>query len=64
MLNYNIYTIIIIMFSESKVTDVYCMADDFCKEFSSQQKKYMIEDGKTKYRNKPNRMSDAKIMVR
>ena len=21
------------MFSESKVTEIYCMADDFCKEF-------------------------------
>ena len=21
------------MFSEAKVTEIYCMADDFCKEF-------------------------------
>jgi len=32
------------MFSESKVTEIYCMADDFCKGFTLQQKKYMIED--------------------
>ena len=51
------------MFPESKVTEIYCMADDFCKEFVLQQKKYMIEDKKTKHRNKPNRMSDAEIMV-
>ena len=51
------------MFSESKVTEIYCMADDFCKEFVLQQKKYMIEDKKTRHRNKPNRMSDAEIMV-
>ena len=51
------------MFPESKVTEIYCMADDFCKEFTLQQKKYMIEDKKTKHRNKPNRMSDAEIMV-
>ena len=38
------------------------MADDFCKEFVLQQKKYMIEDKKTRHRNKPNRMSDAEIM--
>ena len=38
------------------------MADDFCKEFTLQQEKYMIEDKKTKHRNNPNRMSDA-IMV-
>ena len=30
------------MFSESKVTEIYCMADDFCKEFTLQQEKYMI----------------------
>ena len=31
------------MFPESKVTEIYCMADDFCKEFTLQQEKYMIE---------------------
>ena len=51
------------MFPESKVTEIYCMADDFCKEFALQQEKYMIEDSKKKHRNKPNRMSDAEIMV-
>ncbi|CAG9890620.1 Mobile element protein [Bacteroides ovatus] len=39
------------------------MTDDFYKEFVLQQEKYMIEEKKTKHRNKPNRMSDAKIMV-
>ena len=51
------------MFPESKVTEIYCMADDFCKEFTFQQEKYMIEYKKTKHRNKLNRMSDAEIMV-
>ena len=51
------------MFPESKVTEIYCMADDFCKEFVLQQEKYMIEDKKIRHRNKPNRMSDAEIMV-
>ena len=51
------------MFPESKVTEIYCMADDFCKEFTLQQEKYMIEDKNTRHRNKPNRMSDAEIMV-
>ena len=31
------------MFPESKVTEIYCMADDFCKEFTLQQEKYMIK---------------------
>ena len=29
------------MFPESKVTEIYCMADDFCKEFVLQQEKYI-----------------------
>ena len=51
------------MFPESKVTGIYCMADDFCKEFTFQQEKYMIGYKQTKHRNKLNRMSDAEIMV-
>ena len=51
------------MFPESKITEIYCMVDDFCKEFTFQQEKYMVEDKKQKHRNKPNRMSDAEIMV-
>ena len=51
------------MFSEDKVTEIYCMADDFCKEFAKVQEKYMVEDKNHKHRNKPNRMSDAEIMV-
>lgn len=51
------------MFSKAKVTEIYCMADDFCKEFTLQQKKYMVEDKTYKHRNKPNRMNDAEIMV-
>ncbi len=32
------------MFPESKVTEIYCMADDFCKEFAVQQEKYGSSD--------------------
>ena len=51
------------MFSEVKVTELYCMANDFCKEFALQQEKYTVEDRKCKHRNKQNRMNDAEIMV-
>ena len=33
------------MFSEAKVTEIFCMADDFCKEFAKVQGKYMVETG-------------------
>ena len=53
------------MFSEAKVTEIYCLADDFCKEFSKYQEKHMFSTSpkKGKHRNKPNRMSDAEIML-
>ena len=50
MLNYKIEAIVT-LFPESKITEIYCMADDFCKEFALQQEKYILEDEKTKHRN-------------
>lgn len=38
------------MFSESKVTGIYCMTDDFCKEFAKVQEKYMVKDKSFKHR--------------
>ena len=39
------------MFPKFKVTEIYCMADDLCKEFALQQKKYMVENKNCKHRN-------------
>ena len=53
------------MFSEDKVTEIFYLADEFCKFFNASQEKSMLEapkDGK-KHRRKPNRMSDAEIIV-
>ena len=30
------------MSTEDKITEIYCMADDFCKVFDAQMKKYTI----------------------
>lgn len=49
------------MFSEDKVTEIFCLTDEFCKFFDVQQEKTMIEalqDGK-RHRRKPNPKSDA-----
>lgn len=51
------------MFSESEVTEICCMADDFCEGFTLQQKKYMVADKKPQHCKNPNRMSDAEIMT-
>ena len=53
------------MFSEDKVTEIFCLADEFCKFFDTQQEKSMLKapvDDK-RHRCKPNRMSDAEIIV-
>lgn len=53
------------MFSEDKVTEIFYLADESCKFFDAQQEKSMLEspeDGK-KHRRKPNRLSDAEIIV-
>ncbi len=44
------------MFPEDKVTEIYCMADDFCKEFAKVQENYMIEDKSRRHRNRPSRI--------
>ena len=36
------------MFSDNKVTEIFCLADDFCKFFDSQVKKYTLTDQKSK----------------
>ena len=53
------------MFSEDKVTEIYCLSYDFCKEFARHQENYMLKNTSknVKHRNKPNRMSDAEIMI-
>ena len=53
------------MFSEAKVTEIYCIADDFCKEIAKYQKNHTFPNSPKngKHRNKPNRMSDAEIML-
>jgi hypothetical protein len=49
------------MFTGPKVTEIYCRTDVFCKKFTSEQEKYMVEDKHHHHRNKPNRMNDAEI---
>ena len=38
------------MFSETKITEIYCMTDDFCKRNGRiSGKKYMVEDKDIEY---------------
>ena len=47
-----------------KITEIYCIADDFCKEFSKEIKKHQIlpNDGK-RHRNRSFTLSDAEIIT-
>lgn len=52
------------MFTDNKVTEIYCLADDFCKFFDSLLKRYSLESPTTKrnYYRAP-RMSKAEVML-
>ena len=53
------------MFTEVKVTEIYCLADDFCKYFDSIVEKYAIDTTNTikrKY-HRDNRLSKAEVML-
>lgn len=51
------------MITEDKVTEIFCMADDFCKFFDAQMRKYTIRDaGRRKY-HRDSTMSRAEIMT-
>ena len=45
------------MFSEAKVTEIYCIADNFCKEFAKYQKNHTFpnspKNGKHFFEKKP-----------
>jgi hypothetical protein len=54
------------MFTDSKVTEMYCLADDFCKLFDKQIRIYSISDtqkpGVRKY-HRDSTMSESGIMT-
>ena len=52
------------MLTDDKIIEIYCIADDFCKEFAQEIKnlKKLPEDGK-KRRNRSCEMSDSEIMT-
>ena len=47
-----------------KITEIFCIADDFCKSFSQEFEKYQIQanDGK-KHRKRKFQMSDSEIIT-
>ena len=53
----------IAMITEVKVTEIFCMADDFCKFFDAMTAKYALKPtGKRKY-HRDSTMSKAEVML-
>ena len=51
------------MITEDKVTEIFCMADDFCKFFDAMTIKYTLKSiGKRKY-HRNSTMSKAEVML-
>ena len=51
------------MFTEDKVTEIFCMADDFCKFFDTMMAKYTIKEQKKREYHRNGTLSKAEVMV-
>lgn len=54
------------MFTDTKITEIFCLADDFCKFFDPLLERYSLESSsvpaKRKYYRTP-KMSKAEVML-
>ena len=51
------------MITEDKVTELFCIADDFCKFFDAMMEKYTLKADKKRQYHRKSTMSKAGIMV-
>ena len=52
------------MLTQDKITEIFCIADDFCKEFDKEFKEnYMLPEDGIKHRNRPCGMSDSEMIT-
>ena len=63
VLNYKVLQTIIAMLTEDKVTELFCMADDFCKFFDAMMKKYTLQSDKKRRYHRKSTMSKSEIML-
>ena len=54
---------IITIITEDKVTEIFCIADDFCKVFDAQMEKYTIKSNSKRRYHRESIMSKSEIMV-
>lgn len=63
VLKYKDLQTIITMITEDKVTELFCMADDFCKFFDAMMKKYTLKSDNKRAYNRDSTMSKSEIML-
>lgn len=63
VLKYKVLQTIIAMITEDKVTELFCMADDFCKFFDAMMEKYTLKSDKKRRYHRNSTMSKAEIML-
>ena len=63
VLKYKELQTIIAMITEDKVTELFCMADDFCKFFDAMMEKYTLKSDKKRRYHRDTTMSKAEIML-
>ena len=63
VLKYKELQTIIAMITEDKVTELFCMADDFCKFFDAMMEKYTLKSDKKRRYHRDSTMSKAEIML-
>lgn len=51
------------MLTDDKVTELFCMADDFCKFFDFQMEKYSVRDVRKRHYHRDCRMSKSEVML-
>ena len=63
VLNYKVLQTIIAMITESKVIELFCMADDFCNFFDAMTAKYTFKPTAKRKYHRDSTMSKAEIML-
>ena len=63
MLNYKIIRTIFAMFTDNKVTEIFFMADEFCKFFDAMMAKYIISNPRKRKYYRENTMFKAEVML-
>ena len=51
------------MITEDKVTEIFCIADDFCKFYDAMMKRYTLREGKKRRYHRDSTMSKAEVIL-